>query len=273
MMIKKASGGGTSLSMLLLSLLLLYPSCKAQDENNVFKKPEFTPTFSPNGNGTLIPSTPLPTKSPSEYNAKSILNWLNGHGNCNIIRDIYCNTTDTGIINFRLPRLNTTQIEEEITQTMVGELGVSYRPLVQAQIDYLTSTRTSANPQGKFPKGFSVTKYANFEVRALAMGVVVNGISNIDTVHGTFDASLKLYFFNITEGPFSTIHDAMDTIYRKSSRTTAATSRTGAPNMTYFRLHNEDQEGNVWDFENSTETEDGERVHPDGICKIDSFES
>jgi hypothetical protein len=110
--------------------------------------------------------------------------------------------------------------------------------------------------------GFSVSTSANVEVRALAMGVVINGISNVDPVHSTFDATLKLYFFNITEEPFSTIHDAADTIYKKSSRTTVATKRTNAANFTYFRLHEEDK-ADAWRF---PETKDGERVHPDGIC-------
>jgi hypothetical protein len=273
MMIKRHCRVRISPSILILSLLLLHPSCKAQDENsglnsNIFTKPEFTPTFSPNGNGTLIPpSTLLPTKSPSEYNDESIFYGLIGHERCEIHRGIYCNMTGDGVdlnIFHRVEILNTTQItriEEEICRTvcpwMVGELGVSYRPLVRAQINYLARTGTK-------PRGFSVSKYADVEVRALAMGVVISGISTVDPVHGTFDATLKLYFFDITNEPFSTIHEAVDTIYKKSSRTTAATNTnsTSADDSIFFRLHEEDK-ADAWKF---PETEDGERVHPDGIC-------
>jgi hypothetical protein len=52
------------------------------------------------------------------------------------------------------------------------------------------------------------------------MGVVITGITDIDVIHGTFDATLKLYFFKLTE-EFTTIRDAMSTIYRNDSRTTA----------------------------------------------------
>lgn len=45
-----------------------------------------------------------------------------------------------------------------------------------------------------------------FDVNALAMGVVVTSIANIDTIKGTFDADLKIRLYDLTsDKKFQTI--------------------------------------------------------------------
>ena len=55
--------------------------------------------------------------------------------------------------------------------------------------------------------GYTVVEESEkFDVTALAMGVVVTSISNIDSVMGTFEANLKIRLYNLTsEKPFQTI--------------------------------------------------------------------
>ena len=251
-----------------LMSLLLFPlihNCKAQENeldinDDIFTKPDsLSPSLSPDG--PLSPTTLQPTSSPSEY-ANSTLNRLNGHASCRIVRDLYCMWTDEEGVD-ALSNMNDTEIEKTITQT-ARELGVWYRPLVQGEIDYWKQNSTSDRQTKGGWAGYSgTTGKTNIEVRALAMGVVIKGISNIDAVLGTFDATLKLYFFNITEGPFSTIREAVDTIYKDDSRTTAT------KDLDYYRLH-DDHLPDAW---KKKKTQDGEFVHPDGTCSAAAMSS
>jgi hypothetical protein len=100
------------------------------------------------------------------------------------------------------------------------------------------------------------------EVRALAMGVVITSISNIDTIKGIFEASLRLRFYDISGGPFSTISEAVDTIYKDESKTTLKDSK-------YYRHYKNDMPG-AW---LGTEVGDNEVVHPDGLCKSNALRS
>lgn len=107
--------------------------------------------------------------------------------------------------------MNSSEIEEDVTQNLVVDLGVSYQPLVSASVDYWSDDTKEAIPW----IGYTATAKENnekFKVRALAVGVIITSISNIDSIKGIFEASLKLRFYEITEGPFKTIREAVDTI-------------------------------------------------------------
>ncbi|KAL7530971.1 hypothetical protein ACHAWF_003580 [Thalassiosira exigua] len=245
---------------ILFALALLRGSCNALDDlsvvEDVFTKP--TPTGAPVKAGappppTLSP-TPPPTFAPFGYSDGSASTRFVGHGGCSLSRDIFCHNITQDSID-TIQGMDADEKEEVITQALYDGLGISYRPLVQGHVEFWAQNSLDEREAGW--TGYTVKEGSDkFEVQALALGVVIKSITNIDSVAGTFDAALKLYYFNITEGPFDTVKDAVDTIYKDTSRTTAQ-------DVKYFRLRDLE----IDDAWLGGETEDGEQVHPDGVCK------
>lgn len=154
----------------------------------------------------------------------------------------------------------------EIEDAVMGELFLSYRPMVTAAVEYFNGTNnTDSAASGSSWSGFAVTeKSEKFEVRALALGVVIKAIQNIDSFRGTFEATLKLFFFNVTtDVAFSTIGQAMNTIYKQTSRTVL--KRSNSRNTNYYRLHADEMPG-ARSREVLPDGDGSERVHPDGLC-------
>ena len=261
----KNASHGRGVIIILLIICTLLRNCKSQESeelniiddvpDDIFLKDE---SFSDSPSPTMLdfpsspPSFPTWTIAPKESPTNIS---FEGQEGCRIWRDIYCVKTTQEIVDNR-SRMNSSEIEEDVTQNLVVDLGVSYQPLVSASVDYWSddTINKEANPW----IGYTATAKENndkFKVRALAVGVIITSISNIDSIKGIFEASLKLRFYEITEGPFKTIREAVDTIYKEDSKTTLKDS-------TYYKHHKSDFPG-AWQGE---EVKDNEVVHPDGIC-------
>ncbi len=240
--------------------------CMAQEEDegeNVFAKdpPTLAPSPGENDGAPLMnlpPPSLSPTPPPTDVELRDDITFV-GDDNCKFTRDIFCVNPQKESLEL-ISNMNETEKESWITETFAGELGVSYRPFVSASIDYWGENSTTGWA------GFSVEESDLFEVRAMALGVVINSISKIDSIQGVFNADLRLYLYNITDGPFPSITSAVNAIYKDESRTTSKES----DNKKYYRLR-ENELGGAWtgasvDAWVGARTEDQERVHPDGVC-------
>eukprot|EP00804_Cyclotella_cryptica_P008548 CCRYP_007545-RA/>CCRYP_007545-RA protein AED:0.14 eAED:0.14 QI:299/1/1/1/0.6/0.5/6/1648/753 len=234
---------------------LAFPTMPPDTQPDQTYEPNVDPEAS---SPTLEPTPAAPAPNPA-------LIRLVGRNSCSIARDIYCVEATQQFIDAMRPKSNA-EIEKFVKKTMVDEIGVSYSPLVSANVEYWSdalgeNATESVNPGWN---GFSFDRGSeNFEVTALAMGIIITSVSNIDSVRGTFMATLKLYFYNITETPFPTIRAAVNTIYKSTSKTTVRDCSDGRNCMgQYFRLHEHDLPG-AWE---ARTTGDGEIVRPDGIC-------
>ncbi|KAL7544193.1 hypothetical protein ACHAWF_007574 [Thalassiosira exigua] len=247
--------------LLAFALPLLHGNCNAQDDGlveDVFTKT--TPSDAPVEAGAPSPPTlsptPLPTFASFGCSNASASTRFVGRQGCKLSRDIFCIDITQDSFD-KVQGMDANEKEDAITQAMYNRLGVSYRPFVQGHVDYWAQNATDEIESGW--TGYAVEEGSDcdkFEVQALALGVVIKSITNIDSVAGTFDAALKLHYYNITEGPFDRVQDAVDAIYKDTSRTTAQ-------DMTYFRL-NDHEIDDAW---SGVKTEDGERAHPDAVCK------
>ena len=133
------------------------------------------------------PSIPTWTIAPKESLPPTNISF-EGQEGCRIWRDIYCVQKPHKKIVDNRSRMNSSEIEEDVTQNLVVDLGVSYQPLVSASVDYWSddTINKEANPW------IGLTAKENndkFKVRALAVGVIITSISNIDSIKGIFEAS------------------------------------------------------------------------------------
>ena len=137
-------------------------------------------------------------------------------------------------------------------------MGISYQPLIDANLEYINNSNPVVRSEWF---GYSATEDSTqYEVRAMAMGVVITSISDIDSIEGRFLTNLRIHLYEITAGsPFSSMAEAFDTIYKSTSVTT----RSSNQNLkTYYRLNDEELSG-AWE-ERTTDTD--ETVTPDGVC-------
>mmetsp|Transcript_37393 Transcript_37393/g.78864 ORF Transcript_37393/g.78864 Transcript_37393/m.78864 type:complete len:757 (+) Transcript_37393:35-2305(+) len=267
--------------------LLLQPNnyyCKAQTagvledlSDDMFVK-DPPPTAPPNSGNTpsisasptSTPSSP-PSKSPmpgdgEDDNLPPATVVLNGHNSCSFSRDTYCQQVAQENIDLFLG-VNATAAEKEaiLRNSLKNELGISYEPLVDASVNYWMDNATDKKAGWK---GYSVREPSQlYKVNAYAVGLMIQSLSNIDSIKGTFDATLRIYFFNITEGPFDKVSDAVNTIYKDDSKTTS--TRVRGKNDEFYRL-NEESFPNAWA---GGRTEKGEFIHPDGICTAKAMAS
>jgi len=205
------------------------------------------PTISPE---TLSPSQ-FPSEEPTSYNSTLETMTLVLQESCRLGRDIYCLDTNNDALSFT--GMNGTEREDYI----LDDLGISYQPLIDATLDYVDSNPNTTNRW----LGYTATENSTqYEVRAMAMGVVITSISDINTIEGRFLTNLRIHLYEITENsPFSSMTEAFNTIYKDTSMTT----RSDNQNLkSYYRLHDEELSG-AWE-ERTTET--NETVVPDGIC-------
>lgn len=264
-----------------LLIILSNETCISQSDESglsedVFTKPTYNDTLPP----SLAPSqTPDqidpasdeifidPTETDDRTNTSKV--YMKGESSCSISRDTYC-VEATQVLIDGLESHEDYAISEALTDLMVGQLGMSYEPFVSANIDYWNSSFSADDAKQTVKPGWKGFAFAeesqNYQVKGLAMGVIVKSISDIDSVQGTYMASIKLYFWNITE-PFQTMREAVDKMYQTSSRTTrkdhcGRTDRDRNCTGHFYRLHDHDLPG-AWE---ASETDDGEVVRPDGIC-------
>eukprot|EP00956_Cyclotella_meneghiniana_P030578 scaffold77299_cov52-Cyclotella_meneghiniana.AAC.3 len=264
-----------------LLIILSNKTCISQSDESglsedVFTKPTYNNTLPP----SLAPSqTPDqidpasdeifidPTETDDRTNTSKV--YMKGESSCSISRDTYC-VEATQVLIDGLESHEDYAISEALTDLMVGQLGMSYEPFVSANIDYWNSSFSADGAKETVKpgwKGFAFPEESqNYQVKGLAMGVIVKSISDIDSVQGTYMASIKLYFWNITK-PFQTMREAVDKMYQTSSRTTrkdhcGRTNRDRNCTGHFYRLHDHDLPG-AWE---ASETDDGEVVRPDGIC-------
>ncbi len=252
-----------AIAVVLSIVLIRCNKCNAQADvqdvenpslsDGIFTKPNLTtyfPSITPNPTIPFSPNAALP----SVEDPMIIFEVNKG---CTIYRDMYCFETTYEHVD-EAKNMSRDEIEKEL----MGGLGLSYRPVVSAAIEYFNATNSTEGWNEL--TGYTVTEESDkFEVRALALGVIIKAISNIDSFHGTFDATMKLYFYNITtERTFTTMEQAMRTLYKDTSRTTWKDS-------TYFRLH-DNELPDAW---SGSKIADNEVVHPDGICSAQAMEN
>ena len=115
---------------------------------------------------------------------------------CRVNRDMYCLWTDKEDIVAMSKMNDTEMIGEFINQSLVGELGVSYKALVDGTIDYWTSVddwgallKGSDSEEGKVDNFSSKQGQAQAQLRVLQ--VMVNGrATHLQTLMKTFKSRL-----------------------------------------------------------------------------------
>jgi hypothetical protein len=197
--------------------------------------------------------------------SNSSLTKFDAHCVCNLAGDSYCfNYMDDWYAMLESAETKV-DVEELVRSTLINQYDVSYSPLVYANIKYWDSDSEFDNETNyKKEVGFEVDSISkNFEVKALAVGVIIKGVTSINPIHGIFTATLKLYFHNTTQGPFQTVDEATDTIYANHTRTVAKRNMDkGSDIGQYLMLHGSDEPyvwTNDWDTDNET-------PWPDSAC-------
>ena len=160
------------------------------------------PTLSPE---TLSPSQ-FPSEEPTSYNSTLETMTLVLQESCRLGRDIYCLDTNQGS-ELDFTGMNGTERED----FMSDDVGISYQPLIDATLDYVDSNPNPVITDGWL--GYTATENSTqYEVRAMAMGLVITSISDINTIEGRFLTNLRIHLYEITEGsPFSSMAEAFNT--------------------------------------------------------------
>jgi len=184
---------------------------------------------------------------------------------CNI-NGLYC--LDMPDDTDHLQSMNSSEIEEQIEQYLVNDLGISYDPFISATVENWAEIKNASRV------GYNLEEGDNFNVRAIAMGVMITSVSNIDSVQGTFEASFKIRFYDLLPDGmvYKSLASAHQAIYKTDKSMTTAT--TLKDHTTYFKKHSEDLPMNLEKyldkhFEEGTE----DVVHPDGICSPSATKS
>lgn len=135
------------------------------------------------------------------------------HEECKVDRDVYClslsdnilgNSSD--IIDGRTEIKNESYIETTFIKYLTDEVGISYDPFTKGIAKYLS---TNPNYTSSSRMGFAIEESSSkkHRVNAYAMGIVVQEISNIDSVMGSFSVEMREYniymqFCCLLEGVF-----------------------------------------------------------------------
>lgn len=214
--------------LLLASILVIITSSNAQDTNRSHRRAQ-----------TSDQEFKAEVKSDTAEGVSFLV-----HQECRI-DDLYCLSLSNSILgdtsDIIIDTDNETYIEASIAKHLTDEIGLSYDPFVDKVAKFLAENpdSTSLNSIGNY--GFAIEESSRYRVNAYAIGVVVYGISNIDSIMGNFDVEMRIHLYNITQAPFGTIKEAMDTVYRNSSRTSRESS--GRKDFNFYRLHEEELDG------------------------------